>query len=516
MEAMAMLLQEPVREPDTETALAATLPGKIVVAADVVDEALVVCQVCFDAVRSSESITQICQDSCHGVMCAECMSSYLRVCAESAPNAIVSRFLCPICVRPLNMQRLISTINTCVNESDIRAHEVAFRRRVEASCEMLCPSCHNTTNLLTNAPNVDAAIDNKMHRTEWPSDFHLTFPDVPDEVIATCVRYCNHDMTADALLAHLEQAVGRDTYIDFAQSLWWYMYDPERRASLFLAAAKHDPFEVTPCCDADVCFVCKRAGTHAGQPCSAYLPEIDDMAQCPGCDLMLVKGDGCNAITCFCGTCFEWDAQVIHYRLKARTVHVLASHRPAFEAVAAFLRRRVWQRKYSIFVVGQIPMFVLHQRITNLAPVLFYPPWSTSFRTHLEAFMARRRVIKETAARRRDIQLLVTTDLPQRVQELRLVRLRYAVTQPGSVWRTSFKACVVRKLFCLRFAKQMQSVPPMAVGRCAEQSSGLPSRASLLSSLRDPSALVRLKSRQTQDPTGRPRSLSVGCSGSNA
>jgi hypothetical protein len=32
----------------------------------------------------------------------------------------------------------------------------------------------------------------------------------------------------------------------------------------------------------------------------------DEVVPCPSCGLQLVKGDGCNSITCLCGESFNW------------------------------------------------------------------------------------------------------------------------------------------------------------------------------------------------------------------
>ncbi|RHY01543.1 hypothetical protein DYB36_009093 [Aphanomyces astaci] len=470
MEEPTRMLGEPVSEPENNATLAVSLPGKAVCEDAVEDVQLVTCQVCFDTVLSQDAMTRICRETCHGIVCGACMSSYLNVCTESAPHGVLSRLKCPICVRPLNMHRLITRASTSNDATSICDHATLFRERVEASCEMLCPECHRTTNILYTPPSPDGAIDNKIDSNDWPkSVLACRRPDHVPDIVAACIRYCNHDLTADAILAYLARALG-DEDIEFVQNLLGHMFDPERRVGLFLATMKRDSFKHTPCCDAEVCFVCKREGHHPGQPCATYLPEIEDMAQCSQCDLMLVKGDGCSSITCFCGHEFDWDVEVAQYRLKVCTVQALSPrHRPAFVAIATYLRHQAFRRKYAVLVIAQLPMFVLHKRLADLAPVLFYPPWSTSFRTGLQACMARRRVIRQTIAHRASFQQLVIHHVGVRVQHIRLARLTSAVAQPHSIWRTLFKALVVRSVTRRRFRKVLLDIPMVVEQRQMKQ-----------------------------------------------
>ncbi|CAK4629815.1 unnamed protein product [Aphanomyces euteiches] len=40
----------------------------------------------------------------------------------------------------------------------------------------------------------------------------------------------------------------------------------------------------------------------------------EDLAACPRCNLTLVKGDGCDSVTCFCGSSFSWSRRVTLFR----------------------------------------------------------------------------------------------------------------------------------------------------------------------------------------------------------
>ena len=71
-------------------------------------------------------------------------------------------------------------------------------------------------------------------------------------------------------------------------------------------------------CGGDYCFLCKE--THYDSNCENARAEIEannagllNLHSCPNCKMKLIKEDGCNQITCFCGVsfCFECNEIII-------------------------------------------------------------------------------------------------------------------------------------------------------------------------------------------------------------
>ncbi|RHY26035.1 hypothetical protein DYB32_007919 [Aphanomyces invadans] len=423
-------------------------------------ETLVECQVCFDSVPSEDAMAQICHESCNGAMCMHCMSSYLKSCAGSAPRGILSRMKCPLCIRPLNLLRVIKAIQHTGESAAVAQQVLSFRYRVEGSCELLCPECHDPSNLLPSTPTADAAIDDKNQWNDWPDELLECHAEHVDTLVSACYRYCNHDLPATPFLELLQRIPGITSSVDFAQKLMRFVFDPERRVSLFLAMSKWNPYQTTLCCSADVCFDCKQQGHHEDSFCNANPPDMEEMAQCPQCHLVLVKGDGCSTITCYCGTIFEWDVQVAWYELKVRTVAVLASHCPAFKSVLVFLKHRVRRRNYSELVIRRVPAFVQCLRMAKMTPILSAAPWSTTIRSAFQRWMGRRRKLKLTiAAQRLCFQQRVIPCLPDHARKVRLAQLTKFVSQPKSTWMTAFKTLVVRAAARRRFARVLQDIP---------------------------------------------------------
>lgn len=83
--------------------------------------------------------------------------------------------------------------------------------------------------------------------------------------------------------------------------------DMERRASLHLRYVVTYPTVNSLCCHRKHCFNCKVQGDHPGRKCADVLSGLsNDIRYCPKCHSAIVKGDGCDSITCVCGHNFSF------------------------------------------------------------------------------------------------------------------------------------------------------------------------------------------------------------------
>lgn len=78
--------------------------------------------------------------------------------------------------------------------------------------------------------------------------------------------------------------------------------DVERKAALYLRFCLMFPQVRSLCCSRLHCFKCKVVG-HDGL-CSSNVSDV--VKRCPKCNIGLVRGDGCDSITCICGHRFSW------------------------------------------------------------------------------------------------------------------------------------------------------------------------------------------------------------------
>jgi hypothetical protein len=84
--------------------------------------------------------------------------------------------------------------------------------------------------------------------------------------------------------------------------------NPERRINLHLRYLRDNPKVKSNCCKANHCFNCKIYGFHEGKKCEEVEENFcNDVLKCPGCGISLVKGEGCDTITCVCGRTFSWE-----------------------------------------------------------------------------------------------------------------------------------------------------------------------------------------------------------------
>lgn len=72
------------------------------------------------------------------------------------------------------------------------------------------------------------------------------------------------------------------------------------------------PHVRTFCCERWHCFKCKIKDFHVGQTCDEYqAANSSALLTCPQCGIYLVRGDGCNSITCVCKYSFNWRNRVM-------------------------------------------------------------------------------------------------------------------------------------------------------------------------------------------------------------
>jgi hypothetical protein len=88
--------------------------------------------------------------------------------------------------------------------------------------------------------------------------------------------------------------------------------NPERRANLHLRYLKHHPFVLTNCCSRPQCFECRTTDTHQGKSCHevSHSRTNSEMIKCPTCSIQIVKGDGCDSVSCVCGSKFTFSTEL--------------------------------------------------------------------------------------------------------------------------------------------------------------------------------------------------------------
>jgi hypothetical protein len=105
----------------------------------------------------------------------------------------------------------------------------------------------------------------------------------------------------------VEVVASRSYEHEFAEKVIALIPDIERRSSLQLRTLIKYPLVKSRCCKTSHCFRCKIRGGHNGRTCEEYQATISsEIRFCPSCNTAIVKGDGCNSITCVCSHNFNW------------------------------------------------------------------------------------------------------------------------------------------------------------------------------------------------------------------
>ena len=91
------------------------------------------------------------------------------------------------------------------------------------------------------------------------------------------------------------------------RQILYLITNPERRCNLHLRYLRDHSKIQTTCCDRNHCFRCKTKDYHDLITCEENMNRLDSsIITCPGCQIAITKGDGCNSIVCYCGKQFSW------------------------------------------------------------------------------------------------------------------------------------------------------------------------------------------------------------------
>lgn len=93
----------------------------------------------------------------------------------------------------------------------------------------------------------------------------------------------------------------------FSRRIFQLMDDPERQTTFILRYVRDQRIVLSECCDVPHCFRC-RARNHSDS-CTDYLAQLwkeVEVLPCPNCNVSLTKTDGCDTLSCVCGTHFSW------------------------------------------------------------------------------------------------------------------------------------------------------------------------------------------------------------------
>lgn len=257
------------------------------------------CAICLDC--STELVHCCpCQSENDLVTCETCLTEYIHIrLAELVP------FVCPQLPCPCHANTLLDfdLLEAAVSESLLHKYE----NTAGLALQFRCGSCHVSDSI--SVPFNPISCDDATGTTldEWSNYLYAD----------AFAKYKSGHMSIDAFYTRVKiwckGLAYDDAWRDFSTILG-SIRNPERRNALHLRYLRDHPIFETRCCSAPHCFQCKVYGAHSDRSCEEMAATFDPSTlSCIGCGITLVKGDGCDHVTCICGFDFGFSQELQHF-----------------------------------------------------------------------------------------------------------------------------------------------------------------------------------------------------------
>jgi hypothetical protein len=169
-----------------------------------------------------------------------------------------------------------------------------------------CSSCHSTNSLDVGFEEESCVNVSQFAEIVIASSFASYQQDM--------ALYCSGELNADTFYQFVITKHFTKLSVDTNEEAWKVFLhilksipDTERRVNLHLRYIRDRPRVTTVCCSTAHCFRCTTVA-HDEISCLENEDNTDNsIVHCPACNISLVKGDGCDSVTCVCGEYFEWE-----------------------------------------------------------------------------------------------------------------------------------------------------------------------------------------------------------------
>ncbi|ETV93528.1 hypothetical protein H310_12564 [Aphanomyces invadans] len=313
------------------------------------------CDVCFEPVPLwDDHLATICNLSCPAVVCIDCARTYLQHFATSFVPGLAIKPRCPVCPNHMPLSRL--------GHVDTELADWITKLTYKAT-ELRCSYCDQSTPLLgpdyPTPPTLFLTPSLKM-KLPWLR-----------RLVRKFVRY---RISAAALHDYIMLAFGPSRpetsslrpnslapvakNILVVEHVLNLLDDPERRTTFGLLHFSRVRAVKSPCCSIRLCFECKSAFHHGMcKPLTNHA--FNEVVTCPECSISLVRGDGCNSMTCVCSAEFSWSDRVEVAAVQHRAASMAAllqrpRGRDSMQRVVEFCRVLVWKRRFQTNVLRDV------------------------------------------------------------------------------------------------------------------------------------------------------------------
>lgn len=271
------------------------------------------CPLCLDVPAECDREERVCPDhGSHASVCRDCLKSYIDHKMTNAVSGYCPAITCP-CVHADKQPRILNYL--AWSSWDAKSKDT-YETLAKDVFTLLCGGCHSNQTVLVcgyleTIPKAHIALQQAMESAgadeALVNDFH-----------AELSAYCDGKQAANAFYDSINSKY-LPTLTGMQDKAAWGIFkqiltiipNPERVATLQLRYLRSRPRVWSPCCNREHCFRCKIKDFHEGKTCEEYSATLSsDIVLCPSCGVSLVKGDGCNSITCLCGTTFSWSGEL--------------------------------------------------------------------------------------------------------------------------------------------------------------------------------------------------------------
>jgi hypothetical protein len=274
------------------------------------------CGLCFDPLTDENIGINYCCDQTHSSLsCIDCTKSYITNIISNAGNGSCPPITCPMLHSDKKKRILKYEKWKNIVSPDILNKHATLSSTV---LHLLCGGCHNQRSIGVKFIECDidkykAKIDNEIlscQKDDNNNNNNIIKYLFYDEL----QQYINGEQNVDEFYNSITNKylpmmkTGKDKdVLELFENILKIIIDPERRSLLHLRHLRVRSRIWTRCCNRMHCFRCRTKDYHENRTCNEIVGALDgSIIECPSCHTSLVKSEGCNAVTCFCGHNFCW------------------------------------------------------------------------------------------------------------------------------------------------------------------------------------------------------------------
>jgi hypothetical protein len=269
------------------------------------------CSICLDFTLNPEKLIQICGKDQREI-CLDCYFQYVDLLLKDAYPGTCPLLMCPFCkvrsclIAPEKIQLLPRVL---LERYDVLAKSLL---------SLQCGSCHQRSPFTLSTVNSKEAIP-PLLKSRLQNDYSSFEQDLVsyetgilsiDDFYLLLISKYFQEMTV--------HRTSKDNLSPSDESTWSIKQllplftNQERRSTLLLRYLKYHPFILTSCCLRQQCFSCRTNDTHPGRSCQELADSRpnSEFLKCPTCSIHIVKGDGCDSVSCVCGARFTFSTEL--------------------------------------------------------------------------------------------------------------------------------------------------------------------------------------------------------------